>query len=64
MITKEEAEKAGYTILPSGGYFVVSAEDIPHDWYELCVNYGADPSCKELILCVCGYKEIYEENEE
>ena len=61
MVTKEQVEKAGYTVLPKGGRIRLDPTDIPHDWYDLCANLEVDPNCKEIILCVCGVKEIGED---
>lgn len=61
MLTKKQVEKAGYTILPFGGRIRLDSTDIPHDWHDLCNNFEVDPNCKEIILCVCGVKEIGED---
>ena len=59
MLTKSKIEKAGYRVLPNGAWFVLDPTIVPHDWEKLCENYGVDPSCDELVLCVCGVKEIH-----
>ena len=64
MITKEEMEKAGYTVLPQGGWIRLDPEIIPRDWYDVCKDFGVDPHCKEMVLCVCGVLEVNEEDEE
>lgn len=64
MLTKEEVEKAGYTILPKGGYVMIQPENFPHDWEYMCTNFGVDPECKEMVLCVCGVLEVPFEKEE
>ena len=61
MITKSQVLKGGYTVLPKGGWFCLDPEIDPIGWDSLAENFGFDPTCKEVILCVCGYKEIYEE---
>jgi len=64
MITKQEIEKAGYRVLPKGGWIKLDPTIIPHDWNDICSDFGADPDCKELVLCVCGVKEINEEQDD
>jgi hypothetical protein len=63
MITKKQMEKAGYTVLPKGGWIRLDPTIVPHDWEDLCKDFASDPECKELILCICGVKEIYREDE-
>lgn len=58
MITKEEMEKAGYTVLKNGGHIVMSPADLPHEWEFMCEAFGVDPQCKEVVLCVCGVIEV------
>ena len=60
MLTKEQVAQAGYTILPQGGWVRLDPTIIPHDWHDICKDFGVDPDCEELILCVCGVKEINE----
>jgi len=64
MLTKKQLEKAGYKVLPIGGWFVVDPTLIPHDWKTICKSFDADPKCKELVLCISGVKEIHEGEEE
>ena len=61
MITKDEIKKAGYDVLPQGGWIRISPENMPRDWEDVCSDFGVDPSCSEMILCVVGVKEVYEE---
>jgi hypothetical protein len=64
MITKKQVEKAGYEVLPKGGWVRLDPMIIPHDWEDICKDFGVHPDCKEMILCVCGVKEIsFEEGE-
>jgi hypothetical protein len=60
MLTKKQVEKGGYTVLPKGGWVRLDPMIIPHDWEDICEDFGVDPDCKEMILCVCGVKEINE----
>ena len=62
MLTKNQVLKGGYTILPKGGWFRIDPDYDPSGWDSLAMNFGFDPNCKEVILCVAGYKEIYEES--
>lgn len=62
MITVKDLEKHGYEVLPDGGYIRLDPSIMPYDWRDICKDFGADPDCKELILAVCGVKEIHEEN--
>ena len=62
MLTKKQVEDAGYTVLPEGAWLRIEPEMMPHDWLFLCGHFGVDPSCKEVILCVCGVKEINDES--
>lgn len=61
MLTKKEIEKAGYTTLPKGGWVRLDPTIMPNDWYDICKDFGVDPTCQELILCVAGVKEIHKE---
>jgi len=54
MVTREEMEKAGYTVLENGGHIIMAPEDLPHEWEFMCEAFGVDPQSKELVLCVCG----------
>jgi hypothetical protein len=60
MITKEKLLDNGYEVLPQGGWIRLSPEIIPRDWEDICQDFGVDPDCHELILAVCGVKEITE----
>ena len=65
MLTKEQVEAGGYTVLPEGGWVRLDPTIIPHDWIDICKDFGVHPDCKEMILCVCGVKEIsFEEGDE
>jgi hypothetical protein len=64
MITKNEIIKAGYEVLPKGGWIRISPENMPRDWDDICKDFGVDSSCLEIILCVAGVKEIHEEETE
>jgi len=57
VITKTEVMKNGYTVLPKGGWIYINPEIIPHDWDDLCKDFGVDPSAKGAYLCVAGFKE-------
>jgi hypothetical protein len=58
MITKEELTEHGYDVLPKGGWVRLSPEIIPRDWEDICSDFGVDPDCHEIILAVCGVKQI------
>ena len=58
MITVEDLIEAGYNVLPQGGWIRLSPEIVPHDWVDICKDFGVDPDCQEIILAVCGVKEI------
>mgnify|MGYP003351500688 CR=1 FL=1 len=60
MLTKEQVIEAGYTVLPNGGWFRLDPSIDPSGWDSLAENFGFDPSCKEVVLCVAAYKEVYE----
>jgi hypothetical protein len=60
MITKEELIEHGYEVLPQAGWIRLSPEIIPRDWEDICSDFGVDPDCHEIILAVCGVKEIME----
>jgi hypothetical protein len=60
MITEQELVEHGYEVLPQGGWVRLSPEIIPRDWADICEDFGVDPSCHEIILAVCGVKEIKE----
>jgi hypothetical protein len=58
MITSEELIDSGYSVLSKGGWIRLNPEIIPHDWVDICKDFGVDPDCHELILAVCGVKQI------
>jgi hypothetical protein len=60
MITEEELVENGYEVLPQGGWVRLNPEVIPHDWADICKDFGVDSSCREIILAVCGVKQITE----
>ena len=65
MITREQMESAGYTVLENGGHIVMAPEDLPNEWEFMCEAFGVDPRCKEMVLCVCGVIAVtHEEDEE
>jgi hypothetical protein len=57
MLSQQEVEQAGYTVLPKGGWMYVNPEIVPRDWDDLAKSFGFDPDCKGVYLCVCGIKE-------
>jgi hypothetical protein len=57
MITKKEVEKAGYDVLPKGGWIYINPEIIPHDWHDVCKDFGIDESAKGVYLCIAGVKQ-------
>lgn len=59
MLTQEKVESAGYRVLSNGGWVRLDPTVIPHDWDDFCKDFGVDPDCEELILCVCGVKEVH-----
>ena len=64
MLTKAQIEKEGYTVIPEGMWICIDPTMFPHDWDHLAQTYGFDPNCKEVILCVVGFKEVpYEDND-
>ena len=60
MITKDELIEHGYAVLPQGGWVRLNPEIVPRDWEDICKDFGVDSSCHEIILAVCGVKEISE----
>jgi hypothetical protein len=60
MITQSQMTKAGYTVLPKGAWFSIDPETIP-EWDVVADQYGFDPNCKAVILCVAGFKEVDEQ---
>jgi hypothetical protein len=57
MLSQKEIEKAGYTVLPHGGWIRIDPQSMPHDWHDLSKDFGFDPNAESVILCVCGIKE-------
>jgi len=49
--------------LPTGAWLRIDPEMMPHDWLFLCGHFGVDPACDEIVLCICGVKEINKEKE-
>jgi hypothetical protein len=58
MIKEKELIDSGYSVLSNGGWIRLNPEIIPHDWADICKDFGVDPDCEEIILAVCGVKEI------
>jgi hypothetical protein len=58
MITSKELIDSGYSVLSKGGWIRLSPDIVPHDWADICKDFGVNPDCHELILAVCGVKEI------
>jgi hypothetical protein len=58
MITEQELLDSGYTVLSQGGWIRLSPEIVPHDWVDICKDFCVNPDCQEIILAVCGVKEI------
>ena len=63
MITEAEVKESGYTVLPRGGLVYVDPEIMPRDWHDLAGNFGFDPDCEGVYLCIVGYKERLPEEE-
>jgi len=63
MITKEEVLANGYELLPKGGWMYVDPEIMPRDWDDLAKNFGFDPDCEGVYLCIAGFKERTMESE-
>ena len=61
MIKEKELIASGYSVLSKGGWIRLSPEIVPHDWVDICKDFGVDPDCGEIILAVCGVKEINSE---
>lgn len=61
MITKKQITEAGYVVLPKGAWYRLDPNIDPIAWEELSESLGFDPSCKEVIFCISGFKEIKEE---
>ena len=60
MLTKEKLLDNGYQVLEQGGWIRLNPEIIPNDWADICSDFGVDPDCHEIILAVCGVKQINE----
>jgi hypothetical protein len=58
MVTKEQLLKEGYIVLPKGGWIRLDPTILPHDWADICKDFGCDPDCQEIIIAVSGVKEI------
>jgi hypothetical protein len=58
MITSKELIDSGYSVLSKGGWIRLSPDIVPHDWADICKDFGVNPDCQEIILAVCGVKEI------
>jgi hypothetical protein len=58
MIKEKELIDSGYSVLSKGGWIRLSPEIVPHDWADICKDFGVNPDCQEIILAVCGVKEI------
>jgi hypothetical protein len=64
MLTKAQIEKEGYTVIPEGMWVCIDPTMFPHDWERVAKACQFDPNCKEVILCVVGFKEVpYENND-
>ena len=63
MITENELKEHGYEVLPRAGWLRIDCTMMPKDWYDICKDFGVDPSCDEIILAIAGVKEVYKENE-
>jgi hypothetical protein len=57
MITEKEVIENGYDVLPRGGWIYINPEIMPHDWADVCKDFGIDQSAKGAYLCVVGVKE-------
>lgn len=64
MLTKKQIEDAGYTLLPEGGWMYVDPEIVPRDWDDLAKSFGFDSDCEGVYLCVVGFKEKVQEEDE
>jgi hypothetical protein len=62
MITEKEMIDVGYEVLPKGGWIYVDPEIMPRDWDDLAKNFGFDPDCRGVYLCIAGFKELENEN--
>lgn len=59
MITADDLEIHGYEVLEHGGHIRIDPTILPHDWHDVCKDFGVSPDCEEIILAVCGVKAIY-----
>jgi hypothetical protein len=57
MITKKQVIEHGFTVLPKGGWFYIDPEIIPHEWLDVCKDFGIDESAKGAYLCIVGVKQ-------
>ena len=57
MLSQSDIEKAGYTVLPQGGWMYIDPEIVPKDWHDLAKNFGFDSNCRGVYLCVVGVME-------
>jgi hypothetical protein len=57
MITKKQVIENGFTVLPKGGWFYIDPEIIPHEWLDVCKDFGIDESAKGAYLCIVGVKQ-------
>ena len=62
MLTKKQVMDAGYTVIRKGAWYRLDPMIDPRGWDDFAKTIGFDPSCEEVILCVCGYKEIFKES--
>lgn len=60
MITKEDILKSGYEVLPNGGWIYIDPEILPHDWHDICSDFGISEDAKGAYLCIAGVKEVSE----
>jgi hypothetical protein len=42
----------------------VDPEIVPRDWDDLAKSFGFDPECEGVYLCVCGFKERNNEEDD
>lgn len=60
MVTEDELVENGYEVLPTGGWVRLDPHIIPNDWHDICKDFNVDPDCHQIILAVCGVKQIIE----
>ena len=58
MLTKENWEKKGWTIVPKGGWMAIDPELLGGDWDVMAKALGFDPKCKEVIIGITAFKQI------